>query len=188
MNPAVTNMVVMFGAMQATKRIPFEEKPEYVTYARIGYVIAQLLCLAVFYYCSLKIKKTNDLTVLKYVNAKSAMSQEPGELVTTTHRDYDLAEIAKSMRGVLMGSAFVGFMHLYLGYTNPLVIQSILPLKNAFESNMAKLWIWGTPATGDLKRPFKPPASLFGGGDNGPKTDQNAIKEAEKATTVAKAE
>ncbi len=90
------------------------------------------------------------------------MSQEPGELVTTTNRDYDLAEISKATRGILMGCAMVGFMHLYLGYTNPLVIQSILPLKNALESNMAKLWVWGQPATGDLKRPFKAPPGLFG--------------------------
>lgn len=79
-------------------------------------------------------------------------------------------------------------MHLYFGYTNPLVIQSIMPLKNAFESNMAKLWIWGLPATGDLKRPFKPPASIFGQ-PNGPQTDKAAIKEAEQvANRVQKAE
>ena len=54
-----------------------------------------------------------------------------------------------------------------------LVVQSILPLKNAFESNMAKLWIWRVPATGDLKRPFKPPPSMFGNAAaNGPQTDK----------------
>lgn len=73
MNAAVTNMAVMFGVMQFAKRIPFDDKPEYVTYARIGYVLAQLGCLAVFYFCSIQIKKKNDLTVLKYVNAKNPM-------------------------------------------------------------------------------------------------------------------
>lgn len=188
MNAAVTNMAVMFGAMQLAQRIPFDDNPDYVTYARTGYVCSQLACLAVFYFCSIQVKKKNDLTVLKYVNAKSPMSQEPGELVTTTHRDYDLDEISKSIRGIFMGMLIVGFMHLYFGYTNPLVIQSIMPLKNAFESNMAKLWIWGLPATGDLKRPFKPPASIFGQ-PNGPQTDKAAIKEAEQvANRVQKAE
>ena len=60
-----------------------------------------------------------DMTVLKYVGPKSAMSQEPGELVTTTHRDYDLQEISKAMRGVYMGMAMVAGMHFYMGYTNP---------------------------------------------------------------------
>lgn len=52
-------------------------------------------------------------------------SQEPGELVTTTHRDYDLAEISKSVRGVLMGMGIVAFMHFYLGYTNPYVFTPL---------------------------------------------------------------
>ena len=30
MNAAVTNMAIMFGAMQVAKRIPFDENPEYV--------------------------------------------------------------------------------------------------------------------------------------------------------------
>lgn len=61
------------------------------------------------------------------------------------------------------------------------MIQSILPLKNALESNMAKIWIWGVPAVGELKRPFKPAPSIFGAaaGDNGPQTDKAAVNEAE---------
>ena len=66
-------MAVMFGTMQMAKRIPFEESPEYVTYARVGYLCAQLACLAVFYFCSIQIKRKNDMTVLKYVNAKNPM-------------------------------------------------------------------------------------------------------------------
>lgn len=77
MNAAVTNMAVMFGVMQLAKRIPFEENPDYVTYARIGYLVAQLACLAVYYFCSIQIKKKNDLTVLKYVNAKNPMVRVP---------------------------------------------------------------------------------------------------------------
>lgn len=55
MNAAVTNMAVMFGVMQIAKRIPFDEQPEYVLYARIGYLCSQLACLAVFYFCSIQV-------------------------------------------------------------------------------------------------------------------------------------
>ncbi len=65
---------------------------------------------------------------------------------------------------------------------NSLVIQSILPIKNALESKQAQLWVWGKPATGELKRPFKAPPGLFGAaGQGGAQTDKAAIKEAEKA-------
>lgn len=182
MSAAIANLAFMFGAMQVAKRIPFDDNPEYITYARIAYVSAQLICILINYYCSFRVKKANDLTVLKYVEPKSPMSQEPGELVTTTHRDYDLNEISKATRGVLMGTIMVAVMHLYMGYTNPLVIQSILPIKNAFESKHALIWIWGKPATGDLKRPFKAAPGMFGmGAQGGPQTDKKAIAEAEKA-------
>lgn len=115
------------------------------------------------------------------------MSQEPGELITTTHRDYDLQEVSKAMRGVYMGMAMVAGMHLYFGSVQPLVIQAILPIKNALESKQAQLWIFNKPATGDLKRPFKAPAGPFGmGGNAGPATDAASIKEAEKAAVTAK--
>lgn len=53
---------------------------------------------------------------------------------------------------------------------------------------MAKIWIWGMPATGDLKRPFKVP-SMFGGLDNnsGPQADKASVKEAEKVTGAIQA-
>lgn len=41
--------------MQVAKRIPFEDKPEYILYARAAYVAAQLTCLALFYFCSIKV-------------------------------------------------------------------------------------------------------------------------------------
>jgi Phosphate transport (Pho88) len=48
-------MALMFGAMQVAKKIPFDDNPDLVTYARIGYISAQLLCLGVFYFCSIKV-------------------------------------------------------------------------------------------------------------------------------------
>jgi hypothetical protein len=41
------------------------------------------------------------------------------ELVTTTVRDYDLAETGKAMKGLFTGVAFMAFLHLYMGYIPP---------------------------------------------------------------------
>jgi hypothetical protein len=49
------------------------DDPQFVTYLRIGYVSAQLLALAIYYYVTIQIRRKNDLTVLKYVNPPSAM-------------------------------------------------------------------------------------------------------------------
>lgn len=59
-------------------------------------------------------------------------------------------------------------------------IIGILPLKGAFESKLVQIHIFGKPAAGELKRPFKQ-AGLMGqmsGGDV--KTDKKSIEEAEK--------
>jgi hypothetical protein len=75
----------------------------------------------------------------------------------------------------------MAFMHLYMKYTNPLLIQSILPFKSALEQNIVQIHVFGKPAAGDLKRPFKV-ASMFGS-TGGAATDKKSIAEAEKAGT-----
>jgi len=177
MNPAVTNLMVSLGAMQVARKIPFDD-PQVLQYVRIGYVSAQIICLATFYFVSSKIKSKNDQTVLKYVEPKSPMSPESGGLVTTTVRDYDLAETSKLVRGVYMGVLMMVFLHGYMKYTQPLFIQGLMALKNLIEAKPVAIHILGKAAEGDLKRPFKAGGGLFGGGDAA--TDAASIKEAEK--------
>jgi hypothetical protein len=74
-----------------------------------------------------QIRRRNDLTVLKYVNPPSATVstvsttrvvhsadvQDPEgkpELVTTTVKDYDLAETGKAMKSLFMGVAMMCFL------------------------------------------------------------------------------
>lgn len=112
-------------------------------------------------------------------------SQEDPKLVTTTVHAYDLAEVRKAQKGQLMGIAMMAFMHLYMKYTNPLLIQSIIPLKGAFETNLAKVHVLGQPAAGELKRPWKAGGGLMGAmsgqGAGEVKTDKAAIESAERA-------
>ncbi|QRV74764.1 inorganic phosphate transporter PHO88 [Ceratobasidium sp. AG-Ba] len=177
MNPAVTNLMVSLGAMQVARKIPFED-PQVLQWVRIGYIAAQVICLATFYVVSAKIKAKNDQTVLKYVEPKNPMSPDSGGLVTTTVRDYDLAETSKLVRGVYMGVLMMAFLHGYMKYTQPLFIQGLMALKNLIEAKPVAIHIFGKPAQGDLKRPFKAAGGLFGAGE--PATDAASIKEAEK--------
>lgn len=74
-------------------------------------------------------------------------------------------------------------MHFKLGYTNPLVMQSILPLKSLYEQKIVQIHVFGKPAVGDLKRPFKAAGMFAGAGGAGGDvaTDKKAIEEAEKS-------
>jgi hypothetical protein len=122
-----------------------------------------------------------DLTTLKYVEPPQMGSGEEPKLVTTTIQEYDLGQLNGQYKSQMMGVGMMGFMHLYLKYTNPLLIQSILPIKSAFESNLIKVHVFGQPAVGELKRPWKASGGMMGMGQQGPVTDKASIEAAERS-------
>ena len=114
-------------------------------------------------------------------NPSFYQSQESGQLITTTVRDYDLSETSKLVRSSIhyysfvhtfnislqlrssyMGIAMMAVMHLYFHFTQPLFIQSLMGFKGLYDAKLVSIHLLGKPATGDLKRPFKA-ASMFGG-------------------------
>lgn len=191
--------------MQVSKRIPFDD-PNVLNMVRALYVASNLIIAGIYLYVQMQINKKKgksspffrwgepcadgdanllcyvDLTTLKYVEPAPMGSSEEGKLVTTTVHAYDSQQIKASFRSQLMGLAMMGFMHLYMKYTNPLLIQSIIPLKSALESNLVKIHLFGQPASGDLKRPFKQSAGLMAGLQSGPaQSDKKAVEAAERA-------
>jgi len=181
---AFTNLAISLGAMQLARKIPMDD-PNVLTYIRIGYVVTQLLVLGIYWYTAQVIRKKNDMTILKYVEPKNPMSENSGGLVTTTVRDYDLQEVSKLCRGVYIGMAIMGVMHLYLKYTQPLFIQALMGIKNVYDAKPVAIHLFGKIAEGDFKRPFKS-GGMFGTAAD-PVTDKASIKEAE-ATVGAKKE
>ena len=108
-------------------------------------------------------------------------SGEEPKLVTTTIQEYDQNQLSAAYKGQLMGVGMMAFMHLYLKYTNPLLIQSIIPVKSAFEGNLVKVHLFGKPAVGDLKRPWKASGGMMGMGQGEVKSDKASIEAAERA-------
>ncbi|KAJ9160782.1 Phosphate transporter [Coniochaeta hoffmannii] len=181
LSPQITNLLIILGMMQVSKRIPFDD-PNVLNMCRAGYVISNLIILGITLYIKSVVDKKKDLTTLKYVEPAPMGSSEEPKLVTTTVHAYDLAQVKTMLRSQMMGVAMMGVMHFYFHYTNPLLIQSIIPLKGAFESNMTKIHLFGQPATGELKRPFKQAAGLMSGLSGGAaQSDRAAVEAAEKA-------
>ncbi|KAG0265374.1 hypothetical protein DFQ27_000661 [Actinomortierella ambigua] len=170
------NMALVMGTMQITNRLDLEDtKTKQLILA--AYVTAQVLVLGIAFFIDAKIKSKKDTTVLKYVEQPKPFTQEEPKLVTTTNMEYDLEQNAQAKKQALIGLGLMVFLHFQFGVIRPLVIQSILPLKNALESKWAKVYLFGKPAEGDLRRPWKA-ASPFAGltGD-----DQQQSEAAEKA-------
>ncbi|KAJ5958001.1 Inorganic phosphate transporter Pho88 [Penicillium vulpinum] len=173
----ITNLAIILVMMQLSKKVPFDD-PQVLMLVRGCYILSNVLILAVHLYTQYQINKKKDMTTLKYVEPAAMGSTEEPKPVTTTNMDYDKAQLRQQLRSQLMGVGMMGVMHLYMQYTNPLLIQSIIPLKGAFESNLAKIHVFGKPATGDLARPFKAAGGFMSQG--GPKSDKASIEAAEK--------
>ncbi|KAI0537747.1 DNA repair protein [Xylaria digitata] len=181
LNPQITNLIIILGMMQVSKKVPFDD-PTVLNGVRALYIGSNVLIAAIYGYVLLQINKKKDLTTLKYVEPAPMGSSEEGKLITTTVQAYDAQQIKANFRSQLMGLAMMGFMHLYMKYTNPLLIQSIIPFKSAIEANLVQIHLFGKPASGDLKRPFKQPAGFMSGLQSGPaQSDKKAVEAAERA-------
>lgn len=93
------------------------------------------------------------------------MLYRPASFITTTNCDYDQQQVWQQIKQVAMGVAILGLVHYKWGYVQPLLFQSILPLKNVIDASVYKVHLLGKPAEGDLKRPWKAasPLDAFGG-------------------------
>ncbi|GAB7347959.1 hypothetical protein MBLNU459_g5464t1 [Dothideomycetes sp. NU459] len=182
LSPQITNLIIVLFFMQASKKVPFED-PNVLNGVRALYVVSNLVIVGVYLYVQSLINKKRDMTVLKYVEPPAMGSTEEPKAVTTTVHAYDLEQLRGLFKSQLMGVGMMAVMHLYFKYTNPLLIQSIIPLKGAFEGNLVKVHLFGTPAVGDLKRPWKASGGLMGAMQGGGeiKTDKKSIEQAERA-------
>jgi len=182
MNPQITNLVVILGMMQVSKRIPFED-PTWLNGIRGMYILSNILIVGIYLLVAKKIKTKNDHTMLKYLEPAPPMSGEGSKPITTTVSEYDNSQLKAAFKGVLMGVGMMAVMHIYFKYTNPLLIQSIIPVKSAIESKLVQVHILGKPAIGDLKRPWKAAGFMQGlsTGAAEPSSDKKSIEEAEKS-------
>ena len=122
------------------------------------------------------------MTIIKYVEPAPMGSTEEPKTIATTIVDYDRTQFRQAIRSQLLGVAMMCVLHFYFKYTNPLVIQSIMPIKSALESNLAKVHLFGKPASGDLKRPWKANAGLMGALQQGDvKTDKKSVEASERS-------
>jgi len=182
LSPQITNLVIILVMMQVSKRIPLED-PTVLWAVRGVYVLTNIIIVAVYGYTQMIINRKKDMTTLKYVDQPQMGSTEEPKLITTTVHKYDSDQMKAMLKAQLMGVGMMAVMHLYFKYTNPLLIQSIIPLKGAFEGNEIKIHLFGQPAIGDMKRPFKAAAGLMSALSGGAASsqDKKSIEAAEKA-------
>ncbi|KAF2716871.1 putative phosphate transporter [Polychaeton citri CBS 116435] len=147
MNSQITSLVVFAAVFIASKQVPFED-PTVLHSARQLYLCIQLFILLVNLYIALQIQSRKDATPLPKANPP------------TTIYKYDRKQWPALIKSQAMGLAIVAVMHLYFKLPNPLVLQSILPLNNMWQSKLVQIHVFGNAAVGDLERPWEESQSV----------------------------
>jgi len=110
----------------------------------------QISIIALLFYIRSRAQKNNSKT--KVHVPKSAK----GPAKTMTESEYDVSETESAIKSALVTLAIITGIHMYWGTLQPMIFQSILPLKNVlWDAPVARIYIWGDKATGKLERPFK---------------------------------
>ncbi|KAK9895279.1 inorganic phosphate transporter [Cystobasidium minutum MCA 4210] len=188
MNQQLVTMAVGLGLSQVARRLDLDT-PERLFGIRALYFATNAIIFCLYLYIAARVRRRNDNTILKYVEPKpfSGQTGEPPAVVTTTVRNYDLTEVSKAIRGTFMGIAMTMFMHLWMRFTQPLLVSSLTVWIGLWRSNIVRLYLRGQEGAEDLKRPFKPGGPSFMAG-SGPQTDKASIEAAEKANLLYRKE
>lgn len=116
---------------------------------RFLYFTSMISSISIYIFTYFKIAKLNDLTLLKYITtdnsifSNNAMNNGSGskneKLVVTTIRDYDLDQIKSSLKSSVNNLAIMMITHFFMGYTQPLFMQFINPLKNCYQDKIINI-------------------------------------------------
>lgn len=161
MNSTVFNLLLMLVMMQVTRRLD-SENPTVLFYLRTLYITCQLIVLTIYMYTKSIINKKNDNEVIKYSEPPSPFSgKSETKFINTTIKEYDLKQVDQQIKSIFRSMLMMAFMHLYMKYTNPLLMQSVSAIKSALECNIVKIHLFDKPPKDNLKRPFKKPSDIF---------------------------
>jgi hypothetical protein len=99
------------------------------------------------------------------------------------------------IKSTLTSVIIISIMHLKFKFNQPLLMQSITPIKNLLVHKEALIHLWGDAPEGNLARPFAAEnplsglTSMFGGGNTeAPAASTPASNDASSADTRSKKE
>ncbi|RHZ49127.1 hypothetical protein Glove_529g55 [Diversispora epigaea] len=169
----VSNLILVLLTIPLAKLLDLENSKLNLLFVRITYGSVQALIIFLCFYIAAKIKEKNDITELSYVDQSKPFPfpKEPSKKTETTIRDYDLDKNKEVLKQTFTSFAFIVFLHFYWGLNQPLIAQSILPIKNIFQQQIVQIHLFGK----EVKRPFKT-ASLFDFTDSSSQADKATVK------------
>ncbi|PVU88251.1 hypothetical protein BB561_005957 [Smittium simulii] len=182
----VMQMGLMFGSIRAASVLGWD-KPENINTLRTFFGTATIIYYTMSFIIWQLAKSTKDETPLIY--EEPVNGQEEPEKFETTVSVYDIAQIEKLVKSAAFSTALIIGLHAYFKITQPLIIQSVLPLFSLFKSPLFGIYILRMKAEGSFQRPWVT-KSAFGNTLNTPAQADTApdAKAADKSISDKKSE
>ncbi|KAI4292446.1 hypothetical protein PAPHI01_1720 [Pancytospora philotis] len=143
-------------AMQISKRSAVTG-PSFVMAARACFAAAILLRMAIGFYMRRRILAQNDRTVFKHRAEPSLFNPTESEEVDTTVAEYDLNELNKALRSMLIQGLVITVLHFKWHALQPLIIHAMGFVRCLLFSPLYRAHIYGMK----MLRPFDQ-NTLFG--------------------------
>merc|ERR1711918_146508 len=101
-----------------------------------------------------QIQARKDTGEKVHVPAVIQFGQEVKPAETMSTIEYDLMKLREQTIQLLIGALICFGIHLKWGFTTPIVMQVVMTPMNLLDSVLAKIYIFGKAAKGDLLRPW----------------------------------
>ena len=151
--------LVLFGWSKLDIEVDPEtpEGQQNVELIRMAFIGCVAVCYLFAFYVKTLVRSKRDDTMVTVTTPKTMAAEAKTEEITVT--EHDTREATKMMSGILMPLLIIGFLHYKWAYIRPLVMQCVMMPMSLYDNKLIKVHVLGQPATGDLQRPWKPPAS-----------------------------
>ncbi|PJF19576.1 hypothetical protein PSACC_00608 [Paramicrosporidium saccamoebae] len=157
LNSPLVTMAMVFGSIQLLRFVDMTN-PRTINLLRMGYITSQMLMLLLWNYIRTRCKsgkKNGDMVEVE--EPATPFSGEPAKTRKMTVLEYDTMEAGKQLQQVIIGTVIMLVLHFWFGMVQPLFLQILLPWKSVVAQPLIQIHLFGFPATGALKRPFKQP-------------------------------
>ena len=150
----ISGMAMVLGLAQVVKYFDLANAKNAFP-IRVTYGVVQILIFLVLAYirsCILKNKEKGTVTV---TSPPKPFSDEEPKSERISIAEYDMRELNKVLQQTFMSAAILIVVHMWLKSLQPLIFQSIMPLKTLVTSNLFQIYVLKRKAEGSLERPWK---------------------------------
>eukprot|EP00928_Gymnodinium_smaydae_P079165 TRINITY_DN63163_c0_g1_i1.p1 TRINITY_DN63163_c0_g1~~TRINITY_DN63163_c0_g1_i1.p1 ORF type:complete len:189 (+),score=44.22 TRINITY_DN63163_c0_g1_i1:89-655(+) len=144
------------GLVMVLQKIDIE-KAGYMEHCRVLFFVAQACVIGGLLLIRSKIKAAKATGEKVHVPAVKSMGQEVKPAAVMTVPEYDLSKWQEQLQQLSIGAAISFGVHLKWGYVTPVCMQIVIAPMNLMDSPLAKVYLLGKAAKGDLLRPWAAP-------------------------------